>query len=1192
MFGHILKFELKYWLRQPMLYIFFFIIALMIFGASSSDSIVIGERVGNVHKNAPYVVENFYALISLFCLVMITAFLNSAAARDFSEKTAQIFFSTPIKKRDFLLGRFFGALIISIIPFLGVSLGNLIGVAMPWLDADKVGPTIWSGHLHGILVFIIPNLFFGGAIIFSIAALTRSTILSFVGSIGLLIGYIISQSLIGDIDNETIGAMLDPFGLRTFSVATKYWTVDDRNTMSMGFEGLLLLNRLIWMLLGVLVLVFTYFRFSFSEFSSSKKGKKKNEVKEDAVSVVQHAPLMSVKPAFSKGLSFKQFLSQIRLETISILKNTAFIIIMIFGAINLITSMSVATSQGYGLTAFPVTYNMIDIVEGSFFLFIVSVITFYSGSIVWKERDSKVNDIYDALPYSDWIPLVSKTIALWLVIETLILIGCAIAIITQLSYGFTDIRPEVYFVDLVLINGISFLAMISLSVFIHILVNNKYLGYFIFIAFIIANNFVWSALDVESKLLIYGSSPTMIYSDMNGFGPFLQGKFFFESYWLIFTMVLLAIGLMYWIRGRETGFKTRTSIAGRRWKVVKPAFLVAIGVFVAIGGYLFYNSQILNDYTTSKESLKFRAEYEKMYKKYEAYPQPRVTAINYTIDLYPKERKLEVKSDQILKNKETQKIDTVFFVLPDGYDIKINLPNSKIVINDTAHSFVAYKLNSALQPGDSISINYTSSYAAVGIENDLSNTTIVDNGSFFNNASILPMIGYQPDGEISDKGDRKKHDLAPRARMQKLTQDPSKRMNTYLSNSSDWVTVHTVFSTSDDQLAIAPGSLLKEWKKDGRAYFEYQLDHPSMNFYSFLSGRYEVKRKMHKGISMEVYYDAKHPYNVDKMLMSMEKSIDYYSTHFGAYRHKQTRIIEFPRYASFAQAFPGTMPYSESIGFIANLEDPEEIDMVTYVVAHEMGHQWWAHQVIGPDMQGSTLLSESMAQYSALMVMEQMYGKEQMHKFLLYEMDRYLRSRGGESEKECPLLEVENQGYVHYNKASVVMYYLKEMIGSDNVNVALKNMVDSFGYRERPYPGSYELVNRFESQTPDSLKYLITDLFKKITIFNNRVTEASAKKVADGYEVTFTVTAAKMYADSLGREKPAKLADWMEIGVFAEPADGKKYGKALKIEKILMKEGERTFTLLTKDKPYQVGIDPYYYLVDRVPEDNMKKLSL
>lgn len=1192
MFGHILKFELRYWLRQPMLYIFFFINALLIFGASSSDAITIGERVGNVHKNAPYVVENFYALMSLLCLLMITAFLNSAAARDFTEKTAQIFFSTPIKKRDFLLGRFFGAYIISIIPFLGVSVGNLIGVAMPWLDADKVGPTIWSGHIHGIMVFIIPNLFFGGAIIFSIAALTRSTILSFVGSIGLLIGYIISQDLISDIDNETIGAMLDPFGLRTFAVATKYWTVDDRNTMSMGFEGLMMLNRLIWISLGLLVLIFTYFRFSFSEISSFKKGKKNKKEKAETSAVVQHTPLMTIQPAFSTGLSIKQFFSQIRLETISILKNTAFIIIMIFGAINLISSMSVATSQGYGLTAFPVTYNMIDIVEGSFFLFIVAVITFYSGTIVWKERDNKVNDIYDALPYPDWIPLASKTIALWLVIQTLILIGCAIAIMTQLAHGFTDIRPEVYFIDLILVNGIGFLAMISLSVFIHILVNNKYLGYFIFIAFVITNNFVWSAFDIESKLLIYGSSPSMIYSDMNGFGPFLKGKIFFESYWLTFTMLLLAVGLLYWVRGREVTFKTRTSIAASRWKMTKPAILMASVAFLVLGGFLYYNTKVLNDYTTSKETLKLQAEYEKMYKKYEKYPQPRITAIDYTIDLYPKERKLEVKSDQILKNKESVKIDTIFFVLPDGYDVKINLPNSKLVINDTTHSFVAYRLNTSLKPGDSIAINYTSSYAAVGIENDLSNTTIVDNGTFFNNASILPMIGYQPDGEINDKGDRKKHELPPRARMQKLTQDPGKRMNTYLSNSADWVTVHTVFSTSDDQLAIAPGSLVKEWKKDGRAYFEYQLDHPSMNFYSFLSGRYEVKRKMHKGISMEVYYDAKHTYNVDKMLMSMEKSIDYYATHFGPYRHKQTRIIEFPRYASFAQAFPGTMPYSESIGFIANLEDPEDIDMVTYVVAHEMGHQWWAHQVIGPDMQGSTLLSESMSQYSALMVMEQMYGKEQMHKFLRYEMDRYLRSRGGESEKECPLLEVENQGYVHYNKASVVMYYLKEMIGAEKVNSALKNMVDSFAYRDRPYPGSYELVDRFEQHTPDTLKYLITDLFKKITVFNNRVTDAVAKKVTDGYEVTFTVSAAKMYADSLGREKPAKLSDWIEIGVFAEPSNGKKYGKALKIEKILMQEGQKTFTLRTKDKPYQVGVDPYYYLVDRVPEDNMKKLSL
>lgn len=1189
---HIAKFEIRYWLRQPMLYIFFMIIGLMVFGASSSEQITIGERVGNVYKNAPYVVENFYALMSLICILMITAFHNSAAARDFSEKTSQIIFTTPIRKSDFILGRFLGAFVISVIPFLGVSAGNLIGAVMPWLEPERVGPTILSGHIDGITVFILPNLFFGGAVLFCIAALTRSTILSFVGAIGLLVGYIISQSLVSDIENETLGAMLDPFGLRTFGVATKYWTVDDRNTMSMGYEGLLLMNRLVWMLIGLVVLGITYRRFDFSE--KSKKSSKKNKTLNQEATVVLKAwePLVIRKPEYTSGLTTKQLFSQIRIETISILKNTAFVVIMIFGAINLISSMSFATNSGYGLTSFPVTYNIISQIEGSFFLFVIAVITFYSGTIVWKERDHKVNDIYDALPYPDWIPLVSKTIALWFVIEVLIVLGGLIGISTQLLNGFTDIRPEVYLMNLVVINGIGFMSLICLSVFIHTLVNNKYLGYFVFIAFIIVNNFIWSVFDVESNMIQFGASSGLIYSDMNGFGPFLKGKLYFEFYWLVFSVLLLSFALMYWIRGREQNFATRSLIAGKRWRTGRLPVLVMLLTFISIGAWLFYNTKILNSYDTEKQQLNAQADYEKKYKKYHHRPQPRVVNIDYTIDLYPGERKLEVKSSQWLKNNSSQAIDTIFYTLPFGYECSIKLAGASKVISDSVLLFCAYRLNAPLAPGDSIRADYTSYYNATGIENELKNTSIVDNGSFFNNAELLPSVGYNPDYEITDKSERKKHDLPVRDRMQKLSTDPSKRMNTYISNNADWVNVHTVFSTDEDQIAIAPGSLKRQWKQNGRAYFEYELDHYSFNFYSFLSARFEVKKKLHKGISMEVYYDARHPYNVDKMLMSMEKSIDYYSEHFGPYRHKQTRIIEFPRYASFAQAFPGTMPYSESIGFIANLEDPEDIDMVTYVVAHEMGHQWWAHQVCGPDMQGSTLLSESMAQYSALMVMEEMYGKEQMHKFLKYEMDQYLRSRGGESEKECPLLEVENQGYVHYNKASVIMYYLKEMIGEQQVNSALKNLVDSFGYKPPPYPGAYELVNRFDAVTPDSLKYLITDLFKKMTLFNNRVTEVSARKDGNEYEVKFTVQAEKMYADSLGRETKVPVNDWIEIGVLSEPADGKKIGRALSLQRVFMNGASKTFTIRTKEEPYQVGIDPYYYLVDRIPEDNLKKVNM
>jgi ABC-2 type transport system permease protein len=1188
MFLYLFRFELRYWLRQPVVYVFFLVNALLVFGATASDDITIGGGIGNVLKNAPYVVQNYYAFFCLLSLLMITTFLNSAAARDFSEKTSQIFFSTPLRKRDFLLARFTGAIVISVIPFLGVTVGSLIGSMMPWMDAERIGPTSWQSHINGIVVFVVPNLLFAGSIIFGIAAITRSTLVSFIGSIALLVGYSISQTLISDIENEFVGALLDPFALRTFSVYTKYWTVDDRNTLTVGFEGLMLWNRIIWMAVGAAVFAFIWKRFSFSE--KARAGKQKPS-EESGTPTRMWGALTTVKPEFTTSWSIRQLIGQVRIESISIVKNVAFVVIMVFAAINLMASMTFATDQGYGLTAFPVTYNILDIIQGSLYVFIVAVITFYSGAIVWKERESKVHDIYDALPYPDWLPVVSKTLAMYIAVLVLLFIGAILGIVTQLLNGFSDLRLELYFVQLIFSDGLSFLSLIILSIFIHSVVNNRYIGYFLFIAVLIANSFIWPVFDVSSKLFIYGATPGLTYSDMNAFGPFIYGKMSFKIYWLLAGSVLTIIALMFWVRGREFTFRIRSRIAWKRAGAVRRVFLILVSVWLIFGGWLFYNTKVLNTFKSSDESQKQSADYEKLYKQYEGRNQPRITALDYRIELYPEKRGLEVSCIQQMKNKGSAAIDTLFFTYSTTYKSQIQLPGAKLLVNDTVVGFAMYRLAEPLMPGDSMEMSMSMRYFPEGIENEVSVTSIVDNGTFFNNSDILPQIGYQDGYELTDRDDRKEYGLPVRARMPKLSEDPAKRMNSYISNNSDWVNVRSVFGTSDDQIAIAPGSLRRQWKENGRSYFQYELDHPSLNFYSFMSARYQVKKKMHKGISLEVYYDARHAYNVDKMLMSMEKSIDYYSTHFGPYRHRQARIIEFPRYASFAQAFPGTMPYSESIGFIANLEDPEDIDMVTYVVAHEMGHQWWAHQVVGPVMQGSTLLSESMAQYSALMVMEKMYGKEQMHKFLRYEMDLYLSARGLESQKECPLLEVENQGYLHYNKASTVMYYLKDMIGEDQVNAALKNLVDSFAYCEPPYPSAYELVSRIEKQTPDSLHYLIRDLFKKITLFDNRVLEAKTRKVDGGFETTVKVQSVKLYADSVGREKVATLDDWIDVGLLSKPGEGKQYGKFIEVRRVKMRQKEKTLVFTTREQPWQAGIDPYYYLVDRMPDDNLMKVS-
>jgi len=268
--------------------------------------------------------------------------------------------------------------------------------------------------------------------------------------------------------------------------------------------------------------------------------------------------------------------------------------------------------------------------------------------------------------------------------------------------------------------------------------------------------------------------------------------------------------------------------------------------------------------------------------------------------------------------------------------------------------------------------------------------------------------------------------------------------------------------------------------------------------------------------------------------------------------------------------------------------------MVFYVVAHEMGHQWWAHQVIGANMEGATVLSETLAQYSALMVMEKEYGRDAMRKFLKYEMDNYLRSRGQERLKERPLLKVEaNQGYIHYRKGSVVLYYLKEMIGEEAVNRALRKVIQQYAYANPPYPTSYALVDALREQTPPNLQYLLKDLFEDITIFSNRTLDATAQKRPDGkFDVSINVETQKFKADAKGNETEVPVDDWIDIGAFAKPEKGKKYGDTLYRERVHITQKSSKFTFVTTELPEKAGVDPFALLIDRIPDDNTKNVVL
>jgi len=504
---------------------------------------------------------------------------------------------------------------------------------------------------------------------------------------------------------------------------------------------------------------------------------------------------------------------------------------------------------------------------------------------------------------------------------------------------------------------------------------------------------------------------------------------------------------------------------------------------------------------------------------------------------------------------------------------------------------VRYALERPLAPGEKMTLDYQFAYPPHGFSNTGANATVVDNGTFLN-SSYLPFLGYEDRAELTQDHERSKHGLAPRERMRKID-DPVGLARNYISSDGDWIDFEATIATDPDQVALAPGYLQREWTENGRRYFHYKMDTPILNFYAFLSARYAVKKDSWtsadgKVVPIEIYYHPGHEYNLDAMVESVKASLDYFTKNFSPYQHRQVRILEFPRYAAFAQSFPNTIPFSESIGFIAkvNPRDPKDLDYPYYVTAHEVAHQWWAHQVIGGYVQGATMMSETLAQYSALMVMKKKYGDAKMKRFLKYELDAYLTGRGTERKKEQALFKNENQPYIHYRKGSLAMYALQDAIGEDAVNRALASYIKKVAYQEPPYTTSKDLIAEFRAVTPPEYQYFIADLFETITLWENRAVSATWKEKPGGkYDVTLKVSAKKIRADEDGKQTEVPMDDLVDIGVL-DAED-----KPLYLKKHRIKTGETTLTLEVPSKPAKAGIDPVMKLIDRRPDDNVVTVS-
>lgn len=1186
-------FELRYQLRNPVLWVSTAIFFLIGFGLSASDNISFGSP-GAVHENSPFTVAIATAVISIFYLFVITAFVANAVVRDDVTGFGPMIRATPVGRTSFLAGRFLGGLAIAILGYLAVPAGIALGAAMPWVDPETVGPSSIGLYLWPFLIIAIPNLIMTSALLFALATFTRSMLASYIGVVVLVMGYLTVPLLLGnDPSWQDPVARYEPLATGAIFEVSRYWTSGDMNTKPIPLEGNLLFNRVFVLALAALFFGIAWLRFSMTERAPSRWRQRRLAKQAARAAKAEGTPPRTltapVARSFGLGHALATFWVRLKAEVRMVTRSPGFIVLLLLGIGFVLVNLGFSQTS-FGTPSYPLTANVIGTVVGSMTLFSIIVAVFYGGELVWRERDVKIGEIIDATPVPAWTMFVPKILAIFTVLLAMSLAGMLTGVLYQLAKGTGGVDAGLYLTAFVIPQSVDLLMVAILAVFFQVLSPNKYIGWGLFLVWFVAR-IVMSNMGYTNILYSYSGTPSEPLSDMNGTGGFWVGAAIARVYWACFGVVLLVFAHWAWPRGTVVAVVPRLKGVAKRASLASGGIaLAAIAGMVGTGLVIHHNIKELNRYETSDEAEARLAEFERKYFKYASLPRPVVTDVEFVIDIDPAAKRLKATGHYLMRNDSGQPITELHIRQgDDGAEFtRLEIAGAKLASFDETHFYRIYRFATPLAPGAVTRLDFATDIWRRGFANRGAATDIIDNGTFVNNFTFAPIIGMDRNVLLQDRTARRRQGLPAELRMAKL-EDTSAQVRNYIG--ADWVNSKITLSTAADQVPVAPGDKISDVVKDGRRIAVFQSPAPILNFFSVQSARYAVAEEMAGPVRLSVYYDPKHDWNVPAMQKAMKTSLAYYQRNFGPYQFGYARIIEFPGYSSFAQAFAGTMPYSESIGFAADVRDPETIDYVTFVTAHEVGHQYWAHQIVGADLQGQTLLSETLAEYSALMVMKELYGEDKIRRFLKFELDQYLGGRKSDVLPEQPLIRVENQQHIHYNKGGMVMYLLQHRMGEDAVNRALSRLVAKYRFKGAPYPRSLDLIAelRKEAKTPQD-QALITDLFEKITIYDFKAKEATSTKRADGKWVTrITVEAGKFTADGKGVETPAKLAESIEIGAFtARPGTGA-FAKAnvLAMQRMPVRGGSQVIEIVTAKKPAFAGVDPYNFAIDRDADDNV-----
>ncbi|WP_299118276.1 M1 family aminopeptidase [uncultured Tenacibaculum sp.] len=1150
----------------------------------------------NVSINAAYQI-NYNTISSImFCTLVIMFFVISGVLRDKQYQIEPIVYSTAIKKSSFFISRFLGVYVFSLVTLTMSLIGFALGIGFTNVAPKYVAEFNLGNYLWVWMLFIVPNVFIFSSILFSIALVTKNTFATYTSAIIIYLLYwacsiyfnspMLVQSSPVSPETMAVGALVDPFGIYAFFEQTQYWTPFQKNNQSISLSGNFLWNRIVWCVLSIGLLLWSYNLFSFRKEHTKKKVKEFATIPESYTG--RYQPIYHLNHKL-KG-QFLSFTSVLKIELINVFKSLSFMAILLIWVALLVIQIYSWIDEGgvYNDSFYPTTDLMIYLI-GMLkyplpFLSLVLIIL-YSGELIWREHSLKFNSIIGGTPTTNSVFFLAKGIAIFLVPIVLIVVSILVAMMLQVSKGYYNFEITQYF-KMFYFQAIPLFFYTLLALFVQSVCTNKYVGMFITTLIIVVfGTPLITQFGLEHPLFKIGALPNVHYTNMTGYSSSIKAFHHFALYWSFFGLLLALLSFKIWQRGTVYQFSFKIKQLFMNWKPwQRLSLVVLVLLFIGFGTQIFYNTNIINNYKTIEESLSQRVDYERKYKQYETLDRLYPTTINTKVDLYPQERSYKITADYVLKNKGNNAVSKVFITQRTPLK-SIYLENAELIEKDSVLGTYVFHFKEKVLPEQEVIFKFSIEKKYKGYEN---NKVVLPNGSYLTHQDFDPVLGYMSGRELSDNVERVKRNL-PEIEVEEITDEHLK--NHQISYGK--VVYESIVSTQSNETAITSGDLLRKWTQNDRNYFHFKAKEKIIPSIAYFSSNYTIKTENYKGIQVEQYYNEEHQFNIDTIQKSMKETLAYCTENFGQYPFNHLRIVEIPSHWTFGGfAHPGVISMVENKLYLSDISNTKGFNLVTKRTIHEVAHQWWGHILSPKFVEGASLFTEGLAKYTEAVIMEKMYGKSAIYQLSQSANSRYFRGRSYASNQELPLYLNNEQSYLTYGKNYTVMLALRDILGEQLLNKVLKELLNKYRNSTEFEITSLDFLNALYKVTPEEYHVLINDWLKRIIRYDLSVKETSHSKLSNGmYEVTLKVQAKRFKMQSTGEEISTAINEHINIGIFREhPSELISSKSILYLKPHQINKERMEFKILIKELPKFIAIDPFGTRSDQNLADNIVKL--